>query len=257
MNVQEALDTLKSLGTEQNRKVYRRHGAAEDLYGVSYADLKNLKKKIKVDHDLAEGLWAGSNHDGRILGAMVADPKRMDGDALDRWAQRLRSRPETDAFADVAAASPTACEALERWIESDEEWTASTGWKVLARLAMNDPSLPDEYFERLLARIEKDLQSERNWVRYEMNNALIAIGIRNPNLEKQAVAAAGRIGKVIVDHGETGCKTPDATPYIRKAVERKKKSSPPHRVLDRLEAHRVPDGQEGEGDQERRETLRL
>lgn len=222
MDVQEALDTLKSLGTEQNRKVYRRHGAADDVYGVSYADLKNLKKKIKVDHDLAEGLWAAGNHDGRILGAMVADPERMDGGALDRWAQRLRSRPEADAFADVAAASPGAREALERWIESDEEWVASAGWKVLARLAQNDKSLPDEYFERHLARIERDIHSEKNWVRYDMNNALIAIGIRNPGLEEKAVAAAQRIGKVKVDHGETGCKTPDAAPYIKKAVERKK-----------------------------------
>lgn len=223
MNVQEALDTLKSLGTEQNRKIYLRHGVAEDVYGVSYADLKNLKKKIKVDHDLAEGLWAASNHDGRVLGAMVADPKRMDGGDLDRWAGRLRSRTETDAFADVAAASPVAREALERWIESDKEWVACAGWNVLTRLAMNDKSLPDEYFERYLARIEKDIHSERNWVRHGMNNTLIAIGIRNPELEKKAVAAAGRIGKVEVDHGETGCKTPDAVPYIKKAVERKKK----------------------------------
>ncbi len=226
MDVQEALDTLKSLGTEQNRKIYRRRGVAEDVYGVSYADLKNLKKKLKVNHDLAEGLWATSNHDGRILGAMVADPKRMDGGDLDRWAGRLRSRTETDAFAGVAAASPGAREALERWIEaagSDTEWVACAGWKVLAHLAMNDPGLPDEYFERHLARIEKEIHSAKNWVRYDMNNALIAIGIRNPTLEKKAVAAAGRIGKVEVDHGETGCKTPDAVPYIKKALERKKK----------------------------------
>ena len=55
MNVQEALDTLKSLGTEQNRKIYRRHGAGEDVYGVSFAHLKDLKKKIKTDHDSASG----------------------------------------------------------------------------------------------------------------------------------------------------------------------------------------------------------
>jgi 3-methyladenine DNA glycosylase AlkD len=226
MNVQEALDTLKSLGTEQNRKIYLRHGVADDVYGVSYADLKNLKKKIKVDHDLAEGLWAAGNHDGRILGTMVADPKRMDGGALDRWAGRLRSRTETDAFAGVAAASPGAREALERWIESagsDTEWIACAGWNVLGRLAMDDSSLPDEYFERYLNRIEKDIHAEKNWVRHAMNNTLIAIGIRNPALEKKAVAAAGRIGKVKVDHGETGCKTPDAVPYIKKALERKKK----------------------------------
>lgn len=223
MDVQEALDTLKSLGTEQNRKIYRRHGAAEEIYGVSYAHLKDLKKKIKVDHDLAEELWAGGNHDGRILGAMVADPKRID---LDRWAGRLRSRVEIEAFADLAAANPGAREAAERWIESagsDTEWIACAGWKVLARLAMNDKSLPDDSCERYLARIEKDIHAEKNWVRYEMNSTLIAIGIRNPELEQKAVAAAQRIGKVEVDHGETGCKTPDAVPYIKKAVERKKK----------------------------------
>ena len=223
MNVQETLDTLKALGTEQNRKIYRRHGAVEDVYGVSYAHLKDLKKKIKVNHDLAEGLWDAGNHDGRILGAMVADPKRMDGGALDRWAGRLRSRVETDAFADVAAASPAAREALKRWIESDHEWTACAGWKVLGRLALDDPSLPSEYFEPYLARIEKEIHSERNWVRNSMNHALIAIGIRNPDLEKKAIAAAQKIGKVEVDHGETNCKTPDAVPYIRKALERKKK----------------------------------
>jgi hypothetical protein len=51
-----------------------------------------------------------------------------------------------------------------------------------------------------------------------MNNALISIGIRNPKLRKQAIAAAKRIGKVDVDHGETSCKTPDAAPYIAKAA---------------------------------------
>jgi hypothetical protein len=51
---------------------------------------------------------------------------------------------------------------------------------------------------------------------------LIAIGIRNSALEKKALAAARQIGKVAVDHGETGCKTPDATAYIQKARARKR-----------------------------------
>ena len=88
---------------------------------------------------------------------------------------------------------------------------------------MQDASLPDEYFEKFLGVIERAMHSRKNRVRHQMNGALIAIGIRNPALEKKAVAAAERIGKVEVDHGETGCKTPDAVPYIRRAVERKKK----------------------------------
>ena len=51
-----------------------------------------------------------------------------------------------------------------------------------------------------------------------MNSALISIGVRNSKLERKALAAAKRIGKVEVDHGETSCKTPDATAYIKKTV---------------------------------------
>ena len=51
-----------------------------------------------------------------------------------------------------------------------------------------------------------------------MNNALINIGVRNPKLEKIAIAAAGRIGTGEVDHGETSCKTPEAVSYIKKTV---------------------------------------
>jgi hypothetical protein len=63
----------------------------------------------------------------------------------------------------------------------------------------------------------------KNRVRDAMNSAVIAIGIRNPKLEKKALAAAKRIGQVEVDHGETSCKTPDATAYIHKTLERRRK----------------------------------
>lgn len=222
MKLHEALDTLKSLGTEQNRKIYRRHGAREDVYGVSFAHLKDLKKKVKVDHELAEGLWQSGNHDARIFATMIADPKRLDHEALDSWSKGLAGYPESDAFGDLAAKSPAGREAVERFMKSDEEWTAAAGWRGIAHLVMNG-GLSDEECEQLLARIEREIHSERNRVRYEMNNVVIAIGARNPDLREKAIAAAVRIGKVEVDHGETGCKTPEAVSYIRKIADRKKK----------------------------------
>lgn len=53
MTLQETLRELKSLGTEQNRKLYARHGVTNEMFGVSYANLDKLKKKIKMDHALA------------------------------------------------------------------------------------------------------------------------------------------------------------------------------------------------------------
>ena len=48
MTYREAMKELKMLGTAQNRKVYKRHGAGEDLFGVSFANLGKLQKKIKI-----------------------------------------------------------------------------------------------------------------------------------------------------------------------------------------------------------------
>ena len=55
-----------------------------------------------------------------------------------------------------------------------------------------------------------------------MNSAVIAIGSRSPQMRELALAAAARIGKVTVDHGQTGCQTPDAASYIRKVAARAK-----------------------------------
>ncbi len=125
-----------------------------------------------------------------------------------------------DALADAvgAYASKTAFARAkaEQWIENDGEWIATAGWNMLGTLATTDQTLPDSYFEDYLARIERDLHGSKNRVRYAMNNAVIAIGIRNAALEAEAIAAAERIGTVDVDHGQTNCKTPDAIAYIQK-----------------------------------------
>ena len=55
-----------------------------------------------------------------------------------------------------------------------------------------------------------------------MNQALISIGCRNASLRKSAAAAARRLGKIDVDHGDTDCKTPGALEYIEKNWARAK-----------------------------------
>ena len=89
MTVNEMMSELKSLGSEQTCKTYKRHGVKGDMFGVSYANLGKIKKKIKVDHKLAEQLWATGNHDARIVATMIADPKQVN----DKTARSLGERP--------------------------------------------------------------------------------------------------------------------------------------------------------------------
>jgi len=222
MNANEVMRELQTLGTEQNRKIYRRHGVGENMFGLSYANLGALKKKIKTDHALAEALWASGNHDARVLATMIADPAQMTDRDLEAWARDLDNYVIVDNFVGLAAKTAFVRKKADKWSKSKDEWIGRAGWHLIGQLAMHDPDLPDDDFEAHLAVIERDVHTRKNRVREAMNNTLIAIGIRNAALQKKAIAAAKRIGAVDVDHGETGCKTPDAVPYILKAAARKK-----------------------------------
>lgn len=217
MNFAETMRELESLGTEQNRKIYRRHGACEPLFGVSFAHLGALKKRIKSDHALAGALWASGNTDARHLATMVADASVMSRAELDAWVKGANYYTLADLFVNnVVRHSSHARAALEAWMRSESEWVERAGWALLAALALDDGAVEDAYLKPFLGRIERDIHQAKNWVRGAMNSALISMGAREGALGDEALAAAKRIGKVEVDHGETSCKTPEAAPYILK-----------------------------------------
>jgi 3-methyladenine DNA glycosylase AlkD len=219
MNYKDLMQELKSFGTEQTCKTLKRHGVQDELYGVSYAHFGALKKKIKVDHELAQQLWESGVHDARILATMIADPAQ--GSSLvDQWVKDVSSYVITDALATFAAQNSPDPKKIEKWMKSKDEWIGCFGWSLFAQLARKDGPFSDEALEQYLDTIERDIHQAKNRVKHSMNSAVISIGVRNEKLQKKALATAARIGKVEVDHGETDCKTPDAAAYIRKTVAR-------------------------------------
>jgi 3-methyladenine DNA glycosylase AlkD len=210
MTLKEALALLEAAGSAQTRKTYARHGVGPKMFGVSYAVLGKLTRQIKRDHALALALWDSGWHDARVLALMIADPLKADVALVNTWAVEGANRALACAVAKFAAATPHAETLAAQWCAATDEFIAATGWDLVAELAVN-AELPDAKFAAL------------NLVRYAMNNALIAIGCRNAKLERLAVAAAKRIGKVEVDHGDTSCQTPDAVAYIAKTWARRAK----------------------------------
>ena len=220
MNLAQTLQQLEAAGSAQTRKTYARHGAGPKMFGVSYAVLGKLTKQIKRDHALALELWASGWLDARVLATMIADPAQATAMQLDAWVADCDNRGMAGALATFAANSAVAEAMAAKWCSDAREFVAVAGWDVVAMLAMNS-TLPDAKFAALLKTIERDIHGAQNHVRYAMNGALIAIGGRNAKLEALAVGAAKRIGKVEVDHGNTGCKTPDAVAYIAKTKARR------------------------------------
>jgi len=227
MDLAATMTELEALGTAQNRKVYGRHGVDGPMFGVSYGNLDKLKKQIGADTGLAAELWETGNHDARVLATKVAVPGEVGEARLEVWVGDLDNYVLTDAFSSLAARAPGAATLMRRWIDADGEWVAAAGWNLVAGLAQRGEKksgVTDEELAERLDEIEAGVHQAANRARHSMNQALICIGAYRPALTARAQEVAAAIGTVEVDHGETGCKTPAAGPYIEKTrahLERK------------------------------------
>ena len=226
MEYSEVMAQLKKAGTAQNIKVYGRHGAGK-MFGVSFANIYKLQKQIKQDHALAEELWASGYSEAQVLAALVADPAQVTSSMADQWITTADSYATADYLAGLVAKTPVAQKKMQQWMKSPKEVYRTAGYHMLAVMLRNGAAVSDGDCRRILQTIEKEIHSSPNRARYAMNSALIGLGGRR-GLTAEALAAAKRIGKVYVDHGDTSCKTPDAVESIPKALawqQRKKKKT--------------------------------
>lgn len=224
MTLKETLAQLEAWGTEQNRKIYRRHGADERVYGVSYANLYALQKKIKRDHALALQLWDSGWGEARVLACFIADPAQGDEALLNRWAGEVGDYGIADAFGDYAAQCEAGRRLARKWIKASGEMVQRCGWNTLGvALKEGRDGLSDKGCVALIADIEKRIHKAPNRAREGMLWALIALGSYRAAVREQVLEAAARIGPVDIDHGQTSCKTPDAAAYIRKVVDHQAK----------------------------------
>jgi len=216
ITLDEAMKELEKAGSEPTRKTYARHGATGPMFGVSFATLKTMVKKIGVDQELAAALWSTGNFDARNLAVKIADPATIPAALLDRWSSDMTTRMCSGYVAALAAEGPHGAAKSKEWLAKGSPRRAS-GWTLVGHRASLDATADDAEFLARLAEIEKTIHAAPNAEREAMNAALIQIGGRNAALKKAALAAAKKIGKVTVDHGDTACETPDAAERIEKA----------------------------------------
>ncbi len=223
MNLQEVMAYLESKGSEQTRKIYTNHGAPGNFFGVKVGDLKPIEKKERNNQELALALYNTGNSDAQYLAGLIADPKAFTAEQLTAWAENAGWYMVSEyAVAWNVAESPLCIDLCTQWIDSKNEKLQECAWASLGAhlgIAAND-TVDVDLMKRLLERVEKEIHSAPNRVRYTMNGFVIALGGAIPELTDACKAAGDRIGKVEVFMGGTSCKVPDIRPYIEKMEER-------------------------------------
>ena len=219
------MQKLEELGSQQTKKVFLNHGVKEPYFGVKIGDLKKLVKYIKKDHELALKLYDSGNHDAMYLAGLSINPKLVSKETLQDWVSKAYWYMVAEyTVAQVAAESDYALELAREWMKSEEEMIAVCGWSTYSNYLSITPDdgLDLTEIRGLLEQIKNMIHEEKNRVRYVMNSFVISVGAYVKDLNEEAKNIADSIGKVHVDVGNTACKVPLATEYIKK-VEAKDK----------------------------------
>lgn len=219
MTLDDALACLESLGHETVRAQNRRRGIGDDQFGVRLGDIRALAATIKTDDALAAALWDTGNLDARLLAVLLLKPKALSRETMDQMVRSADAVPVANWLnAYVVKKHPDKESLRQAWMEDADPWAARAGWNLTAERIARQPDGLD--LPALLDRIESEMASAPDAVRWTMNNCLAGIGIHVPALRERALAIGERLGVYRDYPVSKGCTSPFAPIWIREMVRR-------------------------------------
>lgn len=185
--------------SHQNPKRFRNWTAvvvARELRSpkVSAPQLHILAKRIGRNHKLAQKLWDSGTHKAQILATLIAQPEKVTGPLMEKWARDFDSWGVVDsACCYLFALTDLAWQKAFAWSRRRQEFVKRAGFSLVAYLSYKDKNASDARFREFLQVIEREALDDRNFVRKAVNWALRNIGKRNARLNAAAIEAAEKI----------------------------------------------------------------
>lgn len=194
-NVEAVIAALRKRGSKRNREGMARFAiTAENVLGVSVADIRALAKSIGRNHSLALALWKTDIYEARMLVAFIAEPERVTPAQMDRWARDFDNWAICDALCfHLFDRTPHAWTKVTQWSDDRREFVKRAAFALLAGIALHDKAARDEPFLAALPLIERAADDHRNFVKKAVSWALRGIGARSHALHAAALAVARRL----------------------------------------------------------------
>ncbi|MEI7941744.1 MAG: DNA alkylation repair protein [Candidatus Riflemargulisbacteria bacterium] len=189
MNISQIIDELKKHSNPSQIAGMQRFGInPEKTFAVKVPILRDIAKKIKRDHQLALQLWDCGYRETQIIASMIADPKQVSDELMDRFASFFSYWEICDQFCmNLFEKMPNAYEKALEYSYRQPTFEKRTGFVLMARLAVSDKKAVDDKFYPFFDRIMQESCDGRNDVKKGVNWALRQIGKRNVRLREKAL----------------------------------------------------------------------
>jgi len=225
MNFEEVMQELEGLGKERTKKMYLSNGAHEPLFGVATGAMKPMSKKIKIDQQLADELYATGNYDAMYFAGIIADPNGMTESDYDRWMDAAYFYMLSDYVVAVTLSeSDIAQEVSDKWIASGEELRMSAGWSCYCWLLGNrkDVEFSESKLSNMLEVVKNSIHESPGRTKSAMNNFVYTVGTSYLPLHEKAIEISKEIGIVEVKRENKKSSFLNAYENIQKEVDRGK-----------------------------------
>ena len=188
-------------------------------FGIGLTRLRAIAKQVGRNHDLARSLWNERNHDAKVIGLLIDDPKHLTRDQVERQVDGAGPGMLSHVLSSCDATLPKSSIAFEiakDWMASKDPVRRSCGYGLVYELAKDkkDKRLTDEFFLDCVEKIGKTIAKEENGVRVGMGGALISIGKRNKTLNAAAIKVAKAIGPIHFSDGDKKCEPMDVFKHL-------------------------------------------
>ncbi|MFD1031580.1 DNA alkylation repair protein [Metaplanococcus flavidus] len=223
MNSETVMQELEALSKERMKKIYMSNGAHEPLFGVATGAMKPIAKKIKIDQQLAEELYATGNYDAMYFAGIIANPKGMTAEDYDRWLDSAYFYMLSDYVVAVTLSeSDIAQEVADKWIASGEELRMSAGWSCYCWLlgSRKDEEFSESKLSEMLDLVKDTIHDAPERTKSAMNNFIETVGVSFKPLTDKALETAKQVGTVEMRREGKKNSPLNATAAIEKAMEK-------------------------------------
>lgn len=202
MNFKVVMEELESLGTEFMKKRYISNGGQEPLFGVATGKMKPMSKKIGVDQELAEKLYATGNYDAMYFAGVIADAKQMTEADYNRWLDDAYFFMLSDFVVAVTLSESEIAEKVaDKWIESNEDLRMSAGWSTYCWLigSRKDTEFSEEKLSEMLDFVEDTIHSQPPHTQDAMSNFIYTVGTSFIPLHEKALTISKELSPVFIE----------------------------------------------------------
>ena len=222
MTKTEVLALLKTNTNERGLVNWNKLGADTGglkSYGIGLTQLRKLAKKIGKDHKLALQLWATKNHDAKIIGLLIDEPKLITREQAEAQVEDVDAGLLSHVFSSCDAMLPKtdfSFALANDWMKNKDSVRRRCGFGLLYELSKKPKhkEMTDAYCLERIGHIDKTIEREESSVRLSMAGALMGLGKRNKKINRAAIKVAKRLGPIDYNSGETNCEPFDVLKHL-------------------------------------------